>query len=84
MKCKALGRKVTEQNILRYLFDPALPTIAEFTTEQLIKFSGNSNNVITPDKIWEFINTKYWRTSFCLPTEHAWQYMTLLADSQKC
>ena len=50
MKFKAVGRKVTEENILLYLLDPALPTIAEFTTKQLIKSSGDSNNVITPDK----------------------------------
>ena len=82
MKFKAVGRKVTEENILCYLLDPTLPTVAEFTTKQLIKSSGDSNNVITPDEIWEFINTKYWRNTFRLPTKEAWKYMKLLSDTK--
>ena len=81
-KLPAVGKKVTKENILRYLLDPALPTIAEYTTEKLIKSAGDISNVITSDKIWEFINTKYLRNTFCLPTADAWLIMKLFTDKK--
>ena len=81
-KLQSLGKDVDELNIFRYLIEPALRLLAEYAMEQLVKDATDSEKSMvgtSVEEIWEFIATKYFRSTFRVLTEVAWEMMEAIA-----
>jgi len=72
----SVGQQVTRENIFRYLLQPAIQPIAQYTSQELVSRRKKST---TESEIWEFIATKHLRSTHNATIELPFQLMQLTA-----
>ena len=86
-KLKASNLDANEENIFRHLIQPALQSLAEYATEDLMKNATTDTQrllaTITPEDIWEFLATKYFCSMFRCSVDRAFKYMEMVAKTEK-
>ena len=70
------GIEINSGSVFRFLIQPTIPKLVNYTTQQLIQ-SGHSGTLEI--EIYEFIVMKHYCSSFCVSNNVAWSQMKLIA-----
>ena len=70
------GIEINSGSVFRFLIQPAIPKLVNYTTQQLIQ-SGHSGTLEI--EIYEFVVMKHLCSTFCVSNNVAWSQIKLIA-----